>query len=140
MTRRKARSPKLDRLTDALVEDILEAPDAELLAEALADDDDGAARAQAALDRAGKVVARRWSVAGKSERSRRRPGVGIRGLDPKAARRRLDEFIAGNPETAEELAEVAQKGGDLSDEDVYGVLEALQERGMLERPIEHDRR
>jgi len=65
----------------------------------------------------------------------------IRALDPETARGWLNNFIAGNPETASKFASAARNSKGLSDEDVYGMLENLQERGVLERGgLEHGRR
>jgi len=104
----------LDRLADALIEDLLATRDAELLAETQVDGDSG--------------VARRRAVLASSART----------LSP--ARRRLEEFIAGDGEAADELTEAARKVGRLSDEDVYGVLERLQGRGIEQRGRGHDGR
>jgi hypothetical protein len=142
MTRRKKRNPAaFDRLTDALVEDILEASDADLLAEVQAEGGDDVDAARAAFNRASRSVAlRELSGARAAGRARRRRPTNIRALDPKTARGWLDKFMAGNPETAGELS-AAQSGEQLSDEDVYGMLEALQERGVLgQQGIEHGRR
>lgn len=121
----------LDRLADTLVEDILQASDADLLAEAEASDEGGAGMARAAFNRAVTAWRRRRTPPVKrSGRSRTRPG--IRALDPNAARRWLQEFITGDPETASKLVATAAKGGRLSDEDVYGMLERLAEK-LLQR-------
>jgi hypothetical protein len=88
----------LDRLADALVEDILAAPDAEILAEAEGSDEDGAEIAHTAFNVA--VAA--------SEKRRSRPvhrrtahlpwtWTDVRALDPKAARRWREDFIALDP-------------------------------------------
>jgi hypothetical protein len=126
----------LQRLADALVEDILEAGDANLLAEAKTDGEDGTDKARAAFRRAA-ALSRLATKAG----ARRRASANVRALDPGAARRRLEEFIARDPETVGKLAAAARKEGKLSDEDVYGVLERLQERNAPEpRNRGHDGR
>ncbi len=125
----------LDRLADALIEDLLATRDAELLAETQVDGDSGVASARAAFRRATVLsqLAAKASV-------RRRAGDNVRALDAKTARRRLEEFIAGDGEAADELTEAARKVGRLSDEDVYGVLERLQGRGIEQRGRDHDGR
>lgn len=136
----KSQSPGLARLTVALVEDILATPDADLLAEAAAERDPGAALAQRAFERASRMVAVQRIARSK------KPGHGlaptnIRALDPKTARGWLDEHLASHPETAGQLSRAARRGNKLSDEDVYGMLEALQQRGILrQKPIEQSRR
>jgi hypothetical protein len=142
MTRNKKsylRAP-LDRLTDVLVEDILATPDADLLNEAQADDDNGATVARRAFERASRTVAlRRLAANRRSARGRRVVGANVRALDPKTARGWLEEYIASHPDAAGKVS-----GRDrLSDEDVYGMLEALQKRGVLkERTVDQgpDRR
>ena len=129
-----------DRLTDALVEDILAASGADLLAEAKADAEEGAAKARAAFARACRAAALRRGP-GRAPARRRKAAMDIRALDPETARGWLNTFIAGNPETASTFASAARSSKGLSDEDVYGMLENLQERGVLERgSLEHGRR
>jgi len=131
----------LDRLADALVEDILSASDAELLSEVGRGDVEGAAAARAAFNRAAAASRKRRPAAGKTAvRGFRQPPASVRTLDPKTARLRLDELIARHPETASKLTAAVHKGEKLSDEDVYGMLERLQERGVLEQRGEHDGR
>jgi hypothetical protein len=133
MNRKKTRQPRapLDRLTDALVDDILATSDAELLNEAQAEDDNGAAVARRAFETASRSAALRQLAASKRQvRGRRLAGANIRALDPKTARGWLDEFIASDPETANKLNDAPAAGDQLSDEDVYGMLEVLQKRGV----------
>ena len=114
-----------DRLTDALVEDILAAEGADLLAEAKADADQSAAKARATFTRACRTAAQRRVPGGRGP-ARRKTAMDIRALDP---------------ETASKFASAARNSKALSDEDVYGMLENLQERGVLERGgLEHGRR
>ena len=132
MTRNKKsylRAP-LDRLTDVLVEDILATPDADLLNEAQTDGDNGATVARRAFERASRTVAlRRLAANRRSARGRRVVGANVRALDPKTARGWLEEYIASHPDAARKVS-----GRDrLSDEDVYGMLEALQKRGVLKQ-------
>ena len=82
MTRTSKR--RTDRLTDALVEDILTASEADLLAEAKADADQGAAKARAAFTRA--CWAGRRGPGREAPARRRKPGMNIRALDPEQVR------------------------------------------------------
>jgi hypothetical protein len=138
----KGQSARLDRLTDTLVEDILASADADLLAEAAADKDDGAALARRAFERASRTVAVRHIARSKRPSpGRRLAPANIRALDPTTARGWLDAYLASNPETAGQLPRAVKRGYKLSDEDVYGLLEALQQRGVLtEKPIEQGHR
>jgi hypothetical protein len=141
MTRKNKSQPAaLDRLTDALLEDIFATSDADLLAEAQADGDDGEAVGRRAFERASRTVAlNRLSWNKDPAHSGRLTPANIRALDPKTARSWLDKFVASDPETASQLNDAADRGNELSDDDVYGILEVLQERGVLERRTEHRR-
>jgi hypothetical protein len=137
----KGQSSRLDRLTDTLVEDILASSDADLLAEAAADNDDGGTRARRAFERASRTVAVRHIARNKSPPGRPLAPANIRALDPKIARGWLDAYLASNPETTGQLPRAVRRGKKLSDEDVYGMLEALQQCGVLtEKPIAQSRR
>ena len=57
-------------------------------------------------------------------------------LDPAAARARLQKALLQSPEAAQRLTLAARKGDDLSDADVLGMLEDLEELGIL--PPESD--
>jgi hypothetical protein len=141
MTRKNKSQPAaLDRLTDALLEDIFATSDADLLAEAQTDGDDGVAVGRRAFERASRTVAfNRLTGSKDPAQSRRLTPANIRALDPKTARSWLDKFVASDPETASQLNDAADRGNELSDDDVYGILEVLQERGVLERRTEHRR-
>lgn len=136
MTRNKdshQRAP-LDPLTDALVEDILATADADLLNEAQADDDNGATLARRAFERACRTIAlRRLAANRRSARGRRAANPNIRALDPKTARGWLEEYMAAHPDAARKVSSVVPARDRLSDEDVYGMLEALEQRGILKQ-------
>jgi len=135
----KVQPTGLDRLTEALVEDILATSDADLLAEAEAGH--GVAAARRAFERASRTVAVHRLAQKEMARGRRPAPANIRALDPKTARGWLDQYLASNPETAGQLKRTAKRGNELSDEDVYGALEALQRRGVLtQRIVEQGRR
>jgi hypothetical protein len=146
MTRNKdsLQQAALDRLIEALVEDILAASDADLLNEAQADDDNGATVARRAFERANRTIAlARLAATKRSARSRRMAGANIRALDPKTARGWLEEYMASHPDAARKVSGALPTRDRLSDEDVYGMLEALQKRGVLnQRTVEEgpDRR
>jgi hypothetical protein len=135
MTRNKDghQSAPLDRLIEALVEDILAASDADLLNEAHADDDNGATVARRAFERANRTIAlRRLATNRRSRRGRGVVGANIRALDPKTARGWLEEYMASHPDAARKVSGALPRDR-LSDEDVYGMLEALQKRGVLKQ-------
>jgi hypothetical protein len=132
---------ELDRLEDALVEDVLAASDESILAEARQDGTDptaAAAATRALFEQAVSLTGKARLAAAKAAAvaDRRRPAAVIP-LDPTAARRLLDRAMARHPETAQKLTLAARKGGSaaaFSDEEVRGILEDLQELGALPPP------
>lgn len=135
MTDPKSDRAALDRLADALAEDILNASDQDILAEVKEDGEDPAAIAaevQALFAKAKAKVAKRQLAEAKAgaAASRCRPANVVR-LDPAKERKILDRALTHDPETAAKLTLAARKGEALSDEDVHGILEDLAELGIL---------
>jgi hypothetical protein len=125
----------LRRLADALAEDVLNAPDHEILEEAaeiygdtgkLAADMLKLFEQVASEQGKERLAAARAAVAA----DRRRPTAVIR-LQPAEARRRLQQIIAADPETARKLTVAARKGEGLSDADVQSMLEDFEELGVI---------
>jgi len=125
----------LRRLADALAEDTLNAPDEEVLqdaAEIYGDTDKLAAdmlrlfEQTASEQGKARLAAARAAIAA----IRRHPSGQAR-LDPSEMRRRLQQAVAADPETARKLTVAARKGEGLSDEDVYGMLEDFEELGVI---------
>jgi hypothetical protein len=125
----------LRRLADSLAEDILKAPDREVLegvAESYGDPDKLAAEMLKLFERTvseqgkAKLAAARAAVA----TDRRRPARPVR-LDATEARRRLQQVIAVDPEAARRLTLAARKGEEPSDDDVRSMLEDFEELGVL---------
>jgi hypothetical protein len=136
MTRNKDshQQAPLERLIEALVEDILAASDEDLINEAQTDDDNGATVARRAFERASRTIAlRRLAANRRAARGRRVVGANIRALDPKTARGWLEEYMASHPDAAHKVRGALPQRDRLSDEDVYGMLEALQKRGVLKQ-------
>lgn len=134
----------LDLLADALVEDILEAPDAEILAEfreAGGDPDRHAAEMRALFEKSVLTANKRRMEAAKAgaAASRRpiRPAAAPASLAD--ARARLAAFMtSGNLPSGLTIA--ARKESDLSDDDVRGILEDLEELGFTPPDPEGDGR
>ena len=124
----------LKRLADALAEDVLSAPDGEILedaAEIYGDPEKLAADMLKLFEQTAseqgkeRLAAARLAVAA----DRRRPAAVVR-LPPAVARRRLQQLIAADPETARKLTAAARKGERLSDDDVQSMLEDFEELGV----------
>jgi hypothetical protein len=127
----------LRRLADALAEDILNAPDQQVLedaAEIYGDPNQLAQNMRALFERTvaeqGKA---RLAAARAAIDAERNPPAAARRLDPAAARRRLKRALAADPATARKLTLAARKGQGLSDEDVRSMLEDLEELGVIPR-------
>ena len=119
---------KLDRLAEAMVKDLFETPDDELLAEV---DPEGVMRtAEADLEavriRMGKerLAAAKAGVAADLPALRPR-----RRLDPKDARRHLSTAVskAGGPD---KITLAARSGDDIPDADLDGLIEDAEELGL----------
>jgi hypothetical protein len=132
----------LERLRDVLVEDILAASDDSILAETKQDGGDPEAVAASMRALFEKTVAAsgkaRMSAAKAAVAADRRHSAAVIPLNPAAARRLLERVLAHDPETASKLTMAARKGksGELSDDEVRGLLEDFQELGALPPPDE----
>jgi hypothetical protein len=125
----------LQRLSDALAEDALNASDKDILEDAAEIYGDTRKLAadmlklfeQAAIEHGKERLATaRAAVAA----NRDRPAPVIR-LNPAEARQRLRQLIAAYPETAEKLTVAARKVEGLSDADVQSILEDFKELGVI---------
>lgn len=134
----------LERLGDALVEDILAASDEAILAETKQDGEDPEAVAAAMRALFEKVVATkgkaRMAAAKTAVAADRQRSAAVIPLNPAAARRLLDRALARDPEAASKLTMAARKGkgSGLSDDEVRSLLEDFQELGALPPPDEPD--
>jgi hypothetical protein len=131
----KDASEALRRLAESLAEDVLNAPDNEILedaAESYGDPDKLAADMLRLFDKTvteegkARLAAARAAVAADRGRTAR-----VARLDPAEARRRLQQAITADPETARKLTLAARKGEGLSDNDVQSMLEDLEELGVI---------
>ena len=126
----------LDLLTDALVEDLLNTTDEDLLAEVSDDGDDPEKIAEHLLalydrtyssDAKQKLIAAQKAVREEGQRHVARSSVST--LD---ARRQLKAAIEQNPNLEENLTLAARNGDELSDRDIEGILEDLRDLGVLD--------
>lgn len=121
------------RLADAFVEDMLNASDEDIFAEAREDHADpaaAAAHARMLFERAVTHVGKSKLAAAKAALARRPLSAIVTRLDPMEARRRLANVLTRDPDTARKLTLAARKGQGLSDNDVQGMLEDLAELGI----------
>lgn len=137
MTGRDKKEPAaLDRLADAFVDDILQASDEEILAEFTENHGDpakNAADTRALFERTvlatnkRRLKAAQAGVAASRMLSRAAP---VPAIDIAEARQRLRRILASG--TADvKLTLAARKEDELSDSDVLGMLEDLQELGVM---------
>ncbi|MDR3579203.1 MAG: hypothetical protein P4L44_04475 [Oryzomonas sp.] len=128
----------LDHLTDALVEDILNTSDKEILSEAA--EDSGSPEAEATRVR--EILKTAQTLAAKKRLSAARLAVAqqkkepqkgkVITLDPLQARRTLATILQKHPESTQEFTLAARKGKELSDSDVLSMLEDLRELGIYD--------
>jgi hypothetical protein len=120
----------LDRLAAALVEDILNASDEDILAEAQEDHidpDKAVAVCRAQFEEAAARVAKKRLADAKTAIARTPASSGTNNkLDPVEARRRLERVLARDPS----LMLAARNGQGIPDDDVPGMLEDLKELGL----------
>jgi hypothetical protein len=124
----------LNRLTDALVDDILNAPDDEILtdfAESHGDPAKSATEMRALFEKAliasnkGRLNAARAAMA-----ADRRSSSPASAIDIAEARQRLRRLLEANA-SGQSLTLAARKEDELSDADVLGMLEDFGELGVL---------
>jgi hypothetical protein len=124
----------LARLKKALIDDILDASDESILAEARQDGHDPvalAAATRALFEKAALASNKALLAAAKAAvAADRRRTATVVPLDPAAARQRLARLVAQQPEAAMTMAARKGKPADLSDEEVFGLLEDFEELGI----------
>jgi len=131
----------LDRLLDAAIDDILSAPDEDILAEYQEDggDPEQLATEMRALFRKTVIIANKGRMtAAKAAVAMDSPRIdkGKTPIDFTKERRRLRNILE-NPEIVRNLTLAARKESEMSDNDVLGMLENLRELGIV-HPNEAD--
>lgn len=131
----KTERAALDRLADALVEDILSASDEDILAELRETEGDPerhAADMRARFEKSLLVANKRKLAAARAgvAASRRMAGMPVTAIDITAARARLRAAL-DMPGVAQKLTLAARKESEMSDTDVLGMLDDLRELGVL---------
>ena len=126
----------LDRLADALVDDILNASDEEVLAEAEEDGIDPAKLAghlREVFERAATEVGKaKLAAARRGAANVRRSGARVVRIDPADARLRYDAMIAQDPKLTEKLTLAARKDEGQSERDIDSAIEDLAELGAFD--------
>ncbi len=125
----------LDRLADALADDILNASDEDILAEFRESDnnpDRHAAEIRALFEKSILVANKRRLAAAKAGAiaSRTKGSEAPAPIDMAKARQRLRTALDA-PDASQELTLAARKESEMSDADVLGMLEDLRELGVL---------
>ncbi len=132
----------LRRLADALAEDVLNAPDQQVLedaAEIYGDTDKLATDMLRLFEQTASEQGKAKLAAARAmiEADRHRPARAAR-RDPAEARRRLQRLLSTDPETARKLTLAARKGEGLSDDDGYSMLEDFEDLGVSPPPESQD--
>lgn len=132
--RRKERDA-LDRLADALVEDILNTPNEDILAEFRQTEDDPERHAadMRALFEKSFVAAnkQRLAAARVGVAASRRPTVSPAPVTDIARARALLRAALDAPDVQQKLTLAARKESELSDSDLHSILDDLRELGVL---------
>ena len=126
----------LNRLADALVDDVLDSSDEEVLAEAEEDGIDAAGLAdhlrgvfERTVSEAGKA---KLAAASRAAADAERSSARIVRIDRADARRRYDAMIAEDPKLTERLTLAARKGEGHSERDIESAIEDLAELGAFD--------
>lgn len=128
----------LDNLANALVADILNASDEEILAET--EEVAGSAAVEAnhvrdILKTAQTMAAKKRLATARAaveQQKKGKQGGKVISLNPAQARRTLATVLQNHPESTQEFTMAARKGKELSDSDVLNMLEDLQELGLYD--------
>jgi len=129
---------ELDRIADALIEDILATPDEEIIAEAREDYGDPgrvADEVRAVYERAGLVVGKGKLQAAKAAMASARASCShgpLGFVDIASARHFLARIAANDPDIDQRITLAARNLDDLSDNDVIGMINDLRELGVLQ--------
>jgi hypothetical protein len=130
----------LDRLSDALVDDILNASDADVLAEFREGHGDPSHYAEGMRARFEQIVLasnkQRLAAARAGVAANRAEGSGMASPSNIAEARRYLRAILDGPDAPQDLTIAARNESEMSDNDVLGMLEDLRELGLL--PGDHD--
>ena len=133
---KKKERAELDRLADVLVDDILNASDADILAdfkESHGDPESNATEMRALFEKSLLTSNKKKLAAAKigAAATQRRLSASVATpIDIQAARSRLRAAISA-PNLPEKLTLAARKESELSDTDVLGMLEDLRELGVI---------
>lgn len=140
---KKKEREALDRLADALADDILSASDEDILAEA--DEDHGdyaklAAEARGLFERAKQEAGKaRLAAAKKAVTAVRRQDSIVISIDPAEDRRRYNAIVARDSTLSAKLTMAARKGEGQSERDIESAIEDLAELGALKDDDEEDK-
>jgi hypothetical protein len=133
----------LDRLADALVDDIINTPDDDILAEITeeyGDTDKLAADMRTLFENtvqeAGKA---KLAAAKRAVNETRGKGATVLGIDEAKARRRYEDILAADKELSDKLTMAARKGEGQSKRDIMYTIEDLAELGVFDDEEDNDK-
>jgi hypothetical protein len=112
---------KLAKLADALMQDIIETPDADIIAEV---GEDGIARARTLFAEAKQEVSRQHLLRAKAESGAWKSAQSkFISFDRTVARSRFDKIKAGDPDFDRKMTIAARNGEAPTDRDVDGLID-----------------
>lgn len=125
---------KLENLTNELLNDLLEATDEEIIAEAV---EDGVDIDQAVSSVRSLIEKKRYKIAQEKIRSQKTGQKG-RVIDIGEARKRILKALEQNPTHADSFTMAARSGKNLPDEDILGCYEDMVELGLIKEDQDSD--
>lgn len=128
---------KIENLTDELLNDLLEATDEEIIAEAV---EDGVDIDQAVASVRSLIEQNRYKIAKEKIRSQKTEFSSKKGkvFDIGEARKKLIRALEQNPNYADSLTIAARSGKNLPDEDIPGCFEDMIELGLIKEDQDSD--
>lgn len=131
MSNPKNRLAELDHLANTFVDDILDTPDAELLAESKLATQDHEKWGRTVLARATAAVGKRKLEAARQQLvAERRTTRTRRTLGAAESRSALQKLLHARPELAQQVSLAARQESEWSEEDVRGIIADLLELGV----------
>ncbi len=132
MTKKKIYDEGLNRLTDMLAEEIISTSEEDILKEVREEGENPDLIAETTKKLFESVylnISKARLATAKAAVKADKCSNNITQLDPISARKKLEKFLATNP-NAKDMTLAARKGQNLSDQDIKGMLEDLENLGI----------